>query len=95
MALNIKIIGILLLLGLTGGSALAVDHPACRGNDNNTCKTFKTMINLKGKLCYRVMEVESLGRDSFGITCEIASYDRSEHKYTFNFTNNMQSYEVY
>lgn len=62
--------------GFTSSTQI-ITHPACVGKDNNLCDAVKVMLVLKGKLCYRVMNIVPLGNDNFDITCELASFDRS------------------
>jgi hypothetical protein len=57
-------------------------HPACIGGDNSLCSVVVVALNLKGKLCYRVINIVPMGNDSFEITCELASFDRSLITYT-------------
>ena len=96
VASKIKIIGLILAVGLGCGTAHATDHPTCAGKYNNLCDTFgEMMINMKGKGCYRLMKIQPQGNDTYRLTCELASYDRSHITYTFQFTNNRQSYVVY
>lgn len=91
-----KILSItILILGLSSGTAQAIEHPACGGKDNNVCDTFALMINLKGKGCFRLMKVEPKGGEKYRLTCELASYDKSKISYTFKFANNKKSYTVY
>ena len=90
-----KIIGFVLAVGLGSGMAHATDHPACAGRDNNLCDTFGLLVNLKGKGCYRLMKIQPQGNDTYRLTCELASYDRSHITYTLKFTNSGKSYVVY
>jgi hypothetical protein len=93
---QIKNLGALALLALTCacGSASARDHPACVGKDNDACDTFASLIVLKGKGCFRLMDVQSLGNDAYRLTCELASYDRSRVTYTLRFADGRRSYTV-
>lgn len=56
-------------------------HPACVGKDNDLCDTVKVALVLKGKLCYRVMNIIRLDNDNFNITCELARFDPSLVEY--------------
>ena len=68
---------------------------ACDGKDHEMCESFATFINLKGKGCYSVLDVQAITHLKYRVTCELASYDRSSTEYLFKFTNGMRSYVVY
>lgn len=89
-----RFVAALVLMSLLG-PVKAADDPACRGKDSNVCDTLGTMINLKGKGCYRMMKVNPNGSDSYRITCELASYDKSLVTYTLTFSDDRKSYVVY
>ncbi len=93
MGSNIRGTAALVFL-LAMGAAHAIDHPGCMGKDNRGCDTFAALINLKGKLCYRVMKVQPLGGDSYHLTCELASHDRSLKNYMFRFVDGQRNYTV-
>jgi hypothetical protein len=75
-------------------AAYAIDHPACAGKDNNLCDTLGALVNLKGKGCYRLLNVTPLGKDAYRLTCELASYDRSSVTYTLRFIDGRKNYTV-
>lgn len=72
----------------------AIEHPGCAGKSNDTCDTLALMINMKGKLCYRVMNVQALGNDAYNLACEYASDDRTIRRYTIEFSSDRKSYTV-
>jgi hypothetical protein len=92
--MNLRAIA-LLMLTLASDLAFARDHPACEGKDNNACDTFASMVVLKGKGCFRLMNVQPLSDDAYRLTCELASNDRSRVTYTLRFTDGRLNYSVW
>ena len=91
---KLRLIMLGLILALTGATAFAIEHPGCKGKDNKLCDTLGLLINAKGKGCFRLMTVVVLGNDSYRLTCELASYDKSLVTYVLRFTNGNKSYTV-
>ena len=80
-----KIKPVLLALALTAlmpvQSAFAIEHPGCTGKKNEACDIFAMLLNLRGKGCYRLMQVDPMGEQVYLLTCELASTNRKAIKY--------------
>ncbi len=91
---GVALILALLVLHPSYTEAQPTQHPGCAGKNNNICDTLGMMINMRSYGCFRVMDVEALTSDRYHVTCELASYDRSEVTYDLRFQNNRRSYSV-
>ena len=94
--INVKLfIRFLFACVICSSAAYGMDHPACAGKDNNVCSTLGGMINSKGKGCYRLMKVSPVGSDAYRVTCELASYDKTNIEYMIQMNSSQTDYVVY